>query len=144
MLYTADLCTGVLSCAFLLLIYKSVVFRFCAVIKFTLLAVWLLLVSFKKEKNPQIFWKLIYELLEWKQKSTWIQLLYLFLVHREITGIKIFWVDAYQKHLKRQDVWKRISIKNEEEMFCYAAVLNTSCGTVHMCSNDYCKRKANE
>lgn len=60
MLHTTDLCTGVLSCAFLLLIKKSVVFRFCAVSKFTLFTLRLLLVSFKKEKkSPQTFWKLI-------------------------------------------------------------------------------------
>lgn len=40
-----------LSCAFLLLINKSVVFRFCAVSKFTLFTVWLLLVSFIKENK---------------------------------------------------------------------------------------------
>lgn len=41
--------------AFLLLINKSVFFKICAVSKFTLFTVWLLLVSFKREKKTLRF-----------------------------------------------------------------------------------------
>lgn len=128
------LCTEVLSYAFLLLINKSVVSRFCAVSKITLYTVWLLLVF-----SRFFFQKVNIWIVVMRAKSTWIQLLYLFL-------IKNFLNSGLPKASFKDKRGERgcISMRNKEEMFLYSRLLNTSCGMVQMCSNSYCRKKTNQ